>query len=111
VECPRPDRGSPTQSSTRSSVALDTTEDLLLEHRYIRTLRKEQGPLELHEAAYLFTMADAVPLGPPGTPRPKRPCVDARTGEDLTPFGATWSVHAVNGRVTSRSVTRARSSP
>lgn len=37
---------------------------------------------------------------------PVRPCVDARTGEDLTRLGGQWLIRTVNGRVVERSFKR-----
>jgi hypothetical protein len=80
---------------------LDTTPDLLPVHRYARVFTGQTGPLEIREALCLYTAADAI--DPPES-APARPCVDARTGENLTARLAGWRISSANGGFTRRAI-------
>jgi hypothetical protein len=90
--------------------ALDPAPDLDVLHRYATTARADEGPLEVREAACLHDPVEAQ-LPPAARTNIKHPCIDARTGEELTPAMAGWSVSTENGRVTSRRMTRGGASP
>jgi hypothetical protein len=83
--------------------ALDSAPDLSFEHRYNWVARSERGPLELREAVCLATSADMLEKM---DERPNRPCLDARTGEDITLLKVGQRVSSANGVVTSRSLVR-----
>jgi hypothetical protein len=61
--------------------ARDASEDTTLVYRYEMVVHDEKGLMELREAACLYSPADWMIPGQTG----KRPCVDARTGEYLSP--------------------------
>jgi hypothetical protein len=84
---------------TATLQTLDTAPDLLPEHCYTSTAPSTSGPLEMREALCLMTAVDGIDRS-----HPKRPCLDARTGEDITARQVSSSVSAVNGKVVARGI-------
>jgi hypothetical protein len=68
--------------------AIDPSPALAPVHGFVQAVRGIHGPLEIHEAACLLPKGSSMPVMSPDAP--SRPCVDARTGEDLTSWAATW---------------------
>jgi hypothetical protein len=72
--------------------ALDPDPELAVVRRFRTVRRSPSGPMELHAAVCLAKPGDLPPL--PHVNAPKRPCVDATTGENLAGLGVGWSVSA-----------------
>ena len=68
--------------------AIDASPELAPVHGFVQAVRGIHGPLEIHEAACLLPKGSSMPVM--SATAPSRPCVDARTGEDLTSRAATW---------------------
>ena len=75
--------------------AVDPSPDLTPVHGFVQAVRGVDGPLEIHEAVCLLPKGSSMPVMS-STP-PSHPCVDARTGEDLTSRAATWPAERRRG--------------
>jgi hypothetical protein len=75
--------------------AIDASPELARVHGFVQIVRGIRDPLEIHEVACLLPKGSSMPVMSPVPLR--RPCVDARTGEDLTERPTTWPAERHRG--------------